>query len=92
MIYNVFDGETINDVAYNTAGSIFAIDAIMEENLILTYTPQFTYGDTLNVTVEVQNNAAVLRANRFPYNSTLLPPNETTQLIQDVINKIEQNG
>lgn len=92
MTYTVKQGDTIYDVAYNTTGSLAAVDAIMDANAITSYSATLAPGTTLTFDAEIKNNAATLKANRYPYNSTYIPDAELEKMIETFLREIDNDG
>lgn len=88
MKYTVKSGDTIYDAAYNMAGSLGAVDAIMEINGITDYAATLTPGTVLEYDGEILNNAATLKANVVPFNSTYIPEDTLNSMINDLVSII----
>ncbi len=58
--YTVRDGESIWDVSVNATGDIANVQAILDANSILTWSPVLTVGTMLNIPDIVQRNTNVL--------------------------------
>ena len=72
MAYKVKYGDTIFDVLLNVCGDYSQINEILSLNGLLSYTPQLTVGQELDVEgLQTSNNATLIRASEFPYNSNL---------------------
>ncbi len=54
ITYIVKSGDTIYDVAYNTTGSLSAVDAIMDANGIVDYSATLLAGTVLTFEAEIQ--------------------------------------
>lgn len=83
MVYLTQEQDTLLDVAYNTVGSLYAIDYIMDDNNLDDYSISFPYGMSITVNGRIQNNAAVLRARKHPYNSSYIEENKVQELINN---------
>lgn len=90
MAYKVKYGDTIFDVLLNVCGDYSQIDEILSLNGLLSYTPQLTVGQELDVEgLQTSNNATLIRASEFPYNSNLLSEEELDIQIEQIIDSIE---
>jgi len=86
MAYKVKYGDTIFDVLLNVCGDYSQINEILSLNGLLSYTPQLTVGQELDVEgLQTSNNATLIRASEFPYNSNLLSDEEFERQILDSI-------
>ena len=90
MAYKVKYGDTIFDVLLNVCGDYSQIDEILSLNGLLSYTPQLTVGQELDVEgLQTSNNATLIRASEFPYNSNLLSDEEFERQLEQILDLIE---
>lgn len=90
MAYKVKYGDTIFDVLLNVCGDYSQIDEILSLNGLLSYTPQLTVGQELDVEgLQTLNNATLIRASEFPYNSNLLSDEEFERQLEQILDSIE---
>lgn len=90
MAYKVKYGDTIFDVLLNVCGDYSQIDEILSLNGLLSYTPQLTVGQELDVEgLQTSNNATLIRASEFPYNSNLLSDEEFESQLEQILDSIE---
>lgn len=90
MAYKVKYGDTIFDVLLNVCGDYSQIDEILSLNGLLSYTPQLTVGQELDVEgLQTSNNATLIRASEFPYNSNLLSDEEFERQLEQILDSIE---
>lgn len=90
MAYKVKYGDTIFDVLLNVCGDYSQIDEILSLNGLLSYTPQLTVGQELDVEgLQTSNNATLIRASGFPYNSNLLSDEEFERQLEQILDSIE---
>lgn len=90
MAYKVKYGDTIFDVLLNVCGDYSQIDEILSLNGLLSYTPQLTVGQELDVEgLQTSNNATLIRASEFTYNSNLLSDEEFERQLEQILDSIE---
>ena len=90
MAYKVKYGDTIFDVLLNVCGDYSQIDEILSLNGLLSYTPQLTVGQELDAEgLQTSNNATLIRASEFPYNSNLLSDEEFERQLGQILDLIE---
>ena len=90
MAYKVKYGDTIFDVLLNVCGDYSQIDEILSLNGLLSYTPQLTVGQELDVEgLQTSNNVTLIRASEFPYNSNLLSDEEFERQLEQILDSIE---
>lgn len=90
MAYKVKYGDTIFDVLLNVCGDYSQIDEILSLNGLLSYTPQLTVGQELDVEeLQTSNNATLIRASKFPYNSNLLSDEEFERQLEQILDSIK---
>lgn len=90
MAYKVKYGDTIFDVLLNVCGDYSQINEILSLNGLLSYTPQLTVGQELDVEgLQTSNNATLIRASEFPYNSNLLSDEEFERQLEQILDSIE---
>ena len=86
MAYKVKYGDTIFDVLLNVCGDYSQINEILSLNGLLSYTPQLTVGQELEVEgLQTSNNATLIRASEFPYNSNLLSDEEFERQLEQIL-------
>lgn len=91
MKYTVKSGETIYDVSYNTVGSLGATDAIIDSADITDYSAVPQAGMELEFDMDIQNNAATLKAGIIPFNSTYIPETQLDGMINELIALIDSD-
>lgn len=90
MAYKVKYGDTIFDVLLNVCGDYSQIYEILSLNGLLSYTPKLTVGQELDVEgLQTSNNATLIRASEFPYNSNLLSDEEFERQLEQILDSIE---
>ena len=90
MAYKVKYGDTIFDVLLNVCGDYSQIDEILSLNGLLSYTPQLTVGQELDVEgLQTSNNATLIRASELQYNSNLLSDEEFERQLEQILDSIE---
>ena len=82
MAYKVKYGDTIFDVLLNVCGDYSQIDEILSLNGLLSYTPQLTVGQELDVEgLQTSNNATLIRASEVQPSFTTVPQNGDNQYV-----------
>lgn len=76
MSYTVQSGQTIYDVLLNTVGSWGALDEVLAQNSLTSYTPTLSAGDVINTDgIAIANNRTTIFAEQVPFAMGSYPDN-----------------